>query len=88
MATPENTLQKEEDENTDLFYESHYLTDKQPCRECGSTTVYTRIYFHEASLHARWLCRNCSEDYVEKRGYKLLTVGCKLLQQQQEQQQE
>lgn len=59
---------------TNLHYESHYLVERQACRECGSSTVYTRIYFHEGLLHARWLCRNCSEDYVEKRGYKLLQI--------------
>ncbi len=57
-----------------IHYESHYLFEKQACRECGSSNVYTRVYFHERNLHARWLCRNCSEDYVEKRGYKLLEI--------------
>jgi transposase-like protein len=55
-----------------LHYESHYFAEKQACRECGSNNVYTRVYFHKETLHARWLCRNCSEDYVEKRGYQLL----------------
>lgn len=62
-----------ESEN-DLHYESHYLLDKQQCRECGSTNVYTRVYFHPITSHSRWLCYNCSDDYVNKKGYQLLTV--------------
>jgi transposase-like protein len=69
-----STTTTREEHNDDLFYESHYLAERQQCRECGSTNVYTRVYFHEKTHHARWLCRNCAVDYVEKRGYKLLVV--------------
>lgn len=55
-----------------LHYESHHLLDKQPCRECGSTTVYTRVYFHPTTGHSRWLCYNCADDYIHYRGYRLL----------------
>ena len=61
-----------------MNYESHYLFERQPCRECGSSNVFTRVYFHEKTMHSRWLCRNCSEDYIEKRGYQLLTVNYKV----------
>lgn len=65
---------KTESSDDALHYESHYLLDKQPCRECGSTNVYTRIYFHKISGHSRWLCYNCADNYVDYRGYELLTV--------------
>lgn len=69
---------EEKNSEVPLFYESHYLVERQPCRECGSTNVYTRIYFHEVKFVARWLCRNCAEDYIEKEGYRLLTLDWKL----------
>lgn len=55
-----------------LYYESHHLLDKQQCRECGSTSVYTRVYFHPQTGHSRWLCYNCADDYIQYRGYRLL----------------
>lgn len=64
----------EEKEKQDLFYESNRYQEREHCRECGSTTVYTRIYFHEKTNHSRWLCYCCADDYVQYRGYRLLTV--------------
>lgn len=61
---------------TTIPYESHYLFEKQACRECGSKNVYTRVYAAPDLKSARWLCRNCAEeDYVPNRGYKLLSAN-------------
>lgn len=56
-----------------LHYESHYLLENRICQECGSTKSFTRIYFHKESLHSTWLCYNCASDYVDYRGYEILT---------------
>lgn len=57
-----------------IHYESDPYFHREFCRECGSKNVFTRCYFHELSLHARWLCYNCADDYINKRGYKLVTA--------------
>jgi hypothetical protein len=64
----------EEKKQQDLYYESNRYQEREFCRECGSTSVYTRVYFHETTHHSRWLCYCCADDYVQYRGYKLLTV--------------
>lgn len=66
---------QQQEEVVPLHYESNRYQEREACRECGSSNVYTRVYFHEKTFHARWLCFNCADDYVEKRGYKLLTVN-------------
>lgn len=54
-----------------------YESNTEYCRECRSTKVYTRVYFHEKTLHSIYLCRNCAEeDYGPRRGYRLLSVDC------------
>lgn len=72
-TTTKNT-NKANSETVQLHYESNRYQEREACRECGSSNVYTRVYFHARTLHSRWLCFNCSEDYVKKRGYQLLTV--------------
>lgn len=56
-----------------LHYESNRYQEREACRNCGSSNVYTRVYFHARTLHSRWLCFNCSDEYIA-RGYQLLTV--------------
>lgn len=58
----------------ELYYESNRYNEREYCRECGSRNVYTRVYFHEKTNHSRWLCYNCSDDYVQYRGYKPVVV--------------
>ena len=70
--------QEEEQEELQLHYESNRYQERESCRECGSTGVYTRVYFHAKKLHSRWLCYNCADDYVRYRGYQLLTVTATL----------
>jgi len=57
-----------------LFYESNRYNDRHACRECRSTAVYTRIYFHEVKLDSCYLCYYCATNEDKYREYKLLTV--------------
>lgn len=68
-----NTTTSQETEVVPLHYESNRYQERESCRNCGSSSVYTRVYFHERTLHARWLCYNCSLEN-RYREYKLLTV--------------
>lgn len=67
------SVNKNSDESV-LIYESDRYCHRYPCYECGSTNVYTRIYFHEKMMKSHYLCYNCADDYIQYRGYELLTV--------------
>lgn len=58
-----------------LHYESNRYTEKYECRECRSTNVYTRIYFHEKSMDSCYLCYYCATNRDKFRDYKLLEVN-------------
>ena len=58
---------EKEEVKQELYYESNRYQEREHCRECGSTTVYTRVYFHEKTNHSRWLCYCCADDYVQYR---------------------
>lgn len=76
---------EKEEVKQELYYESNRYQEREHCRECGSTTVYTRVYFHEKTNHSRWLCYCCADDYVQYRGYRLVTVPIITVPQQQQQ---
>ena len=60
-----------------LYWESDRYNQREHCRECGSTNTYTRIYFHETRVIARWLCYCCALDIQateDGRFWKELTV--------------
>jgi hypothetical protein len=61
----------------ELYWESDRYNQKEQCRECGSTNRYTRVYFHEIKLQARWLCYCCAVDIQDTKDgihWKPLTV--------------
>jgi hypothetical protein len=64
-----------------LYYESNRYNERHPCRECGTSNVFTRIYFHEGTLDSCYLCRNCAEQESRYRDYLLLTVGVSFSEQ-------
>ena len=55
-------MSQQNDKTIPLYYESDRYTQKEQCRECGSTNRYTRVYFHEKKMIARWLCYCCALD--------------------------
>ena len=59
----------------ELIYESNRYTERHPCRECRSTNVYTRIYFHENTLDSCYLCYYCATNEDKFRDYKVLKLG-------------
>lgn len=65
---------EEGDFPTQLIYESNRYTERHPCRECRSTSVYTRAYFHEKKIVSCYLCYYCVTNEDKYKEYKPLSV--------------
>lgn len=61
-------------EKEGMVWESDPFKNRYPCSECNVTNTYTRIYRNDKIMDARFLCFNCSCDYVEKKGYRELIL--------------
>lgn len=57
-----------------MVWESDKYQNRYACSECGDQSTYTRIFENREIPDARFLCRNCSCDYVEKKGYRQLVL--------------
>ena len=53
-------------EGTDIAYERNKYEEPFPCSECGKDYVFTRIWINKNLCAAKWLCYNCSVDYLDR----------------------
>ena len=50
----------------EIPFERNRFEDPFPCRNCNENKVFTRLHINKKILDSAWLCRNCSEDIIEK----------------------